>query len=199
MDRPATTNLRTNPEDNKYNIRLHQRRLQRNRPPNAQADHKAADVTGYRPNCYREKDPTVNKTARKPANTKPARHARVETRTAPHGLATTQCATPAGDHTHEHTTTPRFYHSITDQPTTTTYFEPPTPRTRQLTITGCAQADPRTRCLHDRLGRDSAGSSRKNPTMNKLTIRRLTHACTKRKSCGNNDATINRPHTSRPT
>ena len=52
-----------------------------------------------------------------------------------HGLATTCYATPAGDHTHERTTTPRFHHSTTNQPTQTTYFEPPTPRPQRLTIT----------------------------------------------------------------
>ena len=72
--------------------------------------------------------PHHKQTARKPANTKPAGHARVKTRTASPGLATPWFFTPADDHTHEHIKTPQLYHYTTGQPTATTYYEPPAPR-----------------------------------------------------------------------
>ena len=37
-------------------------------------------------------------------------------------------APPADNHTHEHTKMLKLYHYTTNQPTTTTYFEPPAPR-----------------------------------------------------------------------
>ena len=150
-----------------------------------------------------KKRPDNEQTARKPANTQPARHARVETGTVSHGFATTCCATPASDHTHERTTKPRFDHSTTDKPTKPTYFEPPTPRRQQLTITGCAHADLRTKepTVH-------RSSTRQPRTRQRRQQQKRTHdehhiaADTPQhqpSSCGNNDATINRPHASRPT
>ena len=63
--------------------------------------------------------PDNEQTTRKPVNTQPARHARVETGTASHGLATTCCAAPADHHTHEHNRTPQLYHHEPDKPTLT--------------------------------------------------------------------------------
>ena len=135
-----------------------------------------------------EQQPDNEQTTRKPANTQPARHARAETGTVSHGLATTCCAKPIGDHTHERTTTPRFYHSTTDQRTKTTYFEPPTPRPQRLTITGYAHANLRTKepNAHTSTTRRPRMRQRrqqqKNQTMNKLNIPRLTHRCTNQKA-----------------
>ena len=42
------------------NIRLRQRRLQRDRPNGEQADHKAANTTMHQPNRCRNHDPTTN-------------------------------------------------------------------------------------------------------------------------------------------
>ena len=60
-------------------------------------------------------------TTRKPANTKPARRARVERGTASRELVTPWCAAPADDHTHEHRRAPQLYHYERDQPTLTNY------------------------------------------------------------------------------
>ena len=60
-------------------------------------------------------------TTRKPANTKLARHAWVETGTVSNGLATPWCATPADHHTIEQNRTLQFYHYEPDQTTLTNY------------------------------------------------------------------------------
>ena len=60
-DRTAATNLRTSREDNKDNIRLPRRGLQRNRPHDAQGDHKTANTTMYQPNYCRKNDPIINR------------------------------------------------------------------------------------------------------------------------------------------
>ena len=60
-DGPAATHLRTNREDNKDNIWLRQRGVQRDRPRYEQADRRAAITTMYQPNCCRENDPTINR------------------------------------------------------------------------------------------------------------------------------------------
>ena len=68
-----------------------------------------------------EQRPHIEPTTRKPAITQPARHARVETRAASHGLATTCFATPANHHTHEHNRTPQLCHYEPDHPILTNY------------------------------------------------------------------------------
>ena len=152
-----------------------------------------------------EKRPDNEQTARKPANTQPARHARVETGTASHGLATTCCATPAGDGTHEPTTKTRFHHSTTDQPTKTTYFEPRTTRPQRLTITGCAHADLRTKdpTAHTSSTRQPRTRQRRQqqqkPNNEQADQKAADTPKHQPNSCGNNDATIYRPHESRPT
>ena len=60
-DRPTATNLRTNREDNKDNIRLRQCGLQRNRPHDEQVNRKAATTTIYQQKCCRENDPTIDR------------------------------------------------------------------------------------------------------------------------------------------
>ena len=70
-------------------------------------------------------------TTRKPANTKPARRARVATGTASNGMAAPWCATPAGDHAHGHDRTPRLYYYGRGQPAltnrTTPHLDQPRP------------------------------------------------------------------------
>ena len=152
-----------------------------------------------------EKRHDNERTARKPADTKPARHARVETGTASDGLATTCCATPAGDHTHECTTTPRFHDSTTNQPTKTTYFETPTPRPKPLTIAGCAHADLRTEepTAHKSSTRQPRTQQRrqqqKKPNDDQADYKAADTPNRQPNSCGNNDATRSRPHASQPT
>ena len=58
-DRPAATNLRTNREVNKDDIRW--RGLRGNRPHDEQANRKPANTTMYRPNRCTENDPTINR------------------------------------------------------------------------------------------------------------------------------------------
>ena len=78
----------------------------------ARATQLAADQTaGQRPDNVQ--------TTRKPANTQPARHARVETGTASHGLSTTCCAAPADRHANKDNRTLRLYHHEPDQRTLT--------------------------------------------------------------------------------
>ena len=144
-------------------------------------------------------------TTRKPANTQPARHARVEAGMASHGLATTCCATPVCDHTHERTTTPRVHHSTTKQPTETTCFQPPTPRPHRLTITGCADGNLRTKepTAHTSSTRQPRTRQRqqqqKKPNDEQAHHKAADTPKHQPNSCGNNDTTINRPHASRPT
>ena len=120
-------------------------------------------------------------------------------------MATTCCATPAGDHMHEHTITPRFHHSTTDQPTKTTYFGPPTPRAKRLTITGCAHTDLRTKATtaHTSSTRQPRTRQRrqqqKKPNDEQADHKAADTPKHQPNSCGNNDATINRRHASRPT
>ena len=152
-----------------------------------------------------EKRPDGEQTARKPANTQHARHARVETGTPSHGLATTCWATPAGDHTHERSTTPRFHHSTTNQPTKMTYFEPLTPRPKRFIITCYAHADLRTKepTVHTSATRQSRTRQRrqqqKKPKDEQANHKAADTPKHQPNICGNNDATINRPHASRPT
>ena len=72
LDRPAATNLRSSREDEKHNIWLRRRGLQRNRAHDTQADHKAANTTMYQPNWCRKNDLTINRPhASKPTPNEP--------------------------------------------------------------------------------------------------------------------------------
>ena len=64
---------------------------------------------------------TNKQTTRKPANTKLARHAWVDTGTASNRLATTWCTTPADQNIHEHNRTSQLYDYEPNQPTLTNY------------------------------------------------------------------------------
>ena len=99
-------------------------------------------------------------------------------------------------HTHERAATPRFHHSTTNQPTKTTYFQPPDPRphadlrTKEPTTHTWSTRQPRTRqCRQqqkksndEQADHQAADTPKHQPN-----------------SCGYNDATINRPHANRPT
>ena len=151
-----------------------------------------------------EQPPDNEQTTRKPANTQPARHARVETGTASHGLVKTCCAEPSGDHSPERTTTPTFHHSTADQPTKTAYFEPATPRPQWLTITGCAHADLRTKEPTAHTSSTRWPRTRQRRQQQKDPTRKADHKAAdtsrhERNGCGGNSTTINRPHTRRPT
>ena len=92
----------------------------------------ATAPTQTKPTMRRPRQPRTNHTAaqppldrkqttRKPANTKSARRARVETGTTFNGMGAPWCATPADHHAHERNRTPQLYHYECGQPTLTNF------------------------------------------------------------------------------
>ena len=92
-----------------------------------------------------------------------------------------------------------------NQPTKTTYFEPSTPRPQRLTITGCAHADLRTKEPTAHASSTQQPRTRECRQQQKIVNKEQADhkAANTHKHqpncCGNNDATINRPHASQPT
>ena len=83
------------------NIRLYDHRQKRDRTHTNQADHDAPKTAAHRPHRSCSRDLTVNRPHASRPTPKQARRALVETGRASNGLATTWCAAPADNHTHE--------------------------------------------------------------------------------------------------
>ena len=107
-------------------------------------------------------------TTRKPANTRPARRARVETGTASNEMAAPWCATPADDHAHEHNRTPQLYHYERGP----TNVDKPHYTALGPTKTQLASADTDVPAAQTTFGDTTTGSSATKPTQTKPTMRR---------------------------